>query len=104
MNGDLALGTSRPLSCHLTSPHLTSGKEGLQLRKEAPPPRSPTATRLAYSIAENLSRRLAKLRNKTHAPTNNRVDNGKFIGEYFTTLITPYVRSCAHHTNVADRL
>ena len=38
----------------------------------------------------------------THQPTTG-LTLEKFIGEYFTTLITPYVRSCAHHTTGCSR-
>lgn len=83
---------------------LTSGKQ--EQLKEAPSAlladsmQLAMATPLAYSLAWNLSRRLPQLSNKYCTPTNNRVDDGKFIGEYFATFISSYVRSCPDHTNV----
>ena len=94
----------RPLSCHLASPHLTSPrvkkgswkKRPLRLARRRPLPWPTPSPETSPADCRSFATQ------HTHQPTTG-LTMEKFIGEYFTTLITPYVRSCAHHTTGCSR-
>ena len=105
MNGDLGSGPVWSGTWVFTSPYLPSGlgKEGqlkwkrpLRLARRRPLPWPTPSPETSPADCRSFATQ------HTHQPTTG-LTMEKFIGEYFTTLITPYVRSCAHHTTGCSR-